>query len=83
MLRTLAMTKLKSHWVMRAAAIVRDRMWLGFCGVSHWLCGWYGLPVKTYGTLGAQNEWDRAPSERIEDDKEVNADDRERRVAVK
>jgi hypothetical protein len=26
------MTKLKSHWVIRAAAIVRERMWLG-CAV--------------------------------------------------
>ena len=29
---TLAITKLKSHWVMRAAAMVKDRMWLG-CAV--------------------------------------------------
>lgn len=39
--------------------------------------------MKTYCTLGAQDEGNRAPSEGIEDDKEVDADDRERRIPVK
>ena len=39
--------------------------------------------MRTYCTLRAQDEWDWTPSERVEDDKEVDADDRESRVTVK
>jgi hypothetical protein len=74
---TFAMTKLKSHWVIRAAAIVRDRMWLGCVALVICSVHMRWSSVRTYCTLCAQDEWDWAPSEGIEDDKEIDADDRE------
>jgi hypothetical protein len=80
---TLAMTKLKSHWVIRAAAIVRERMWLGCVVLAMGSVQTIWSSVRTHCALRAQDEWNWSPSERVEDDKEVYADDCERRIAVK
>lgn len=56
-----------------------DVVWLRFrqSGVQAEVQG------STHGTLCAQDEWDRSPAERVEDNEEVHAHDGEGAVAVK
>ena len=55
---------------------------VGLCSVSGRFVVGAFFALTTYCALRTQDEWDWAPSERIEDDEKVDADDRERRIAV-
>lgn len=81
MMFTLAMTKLKSHWVIKAAAMVSDRTWLGYAG-QYYIPPMVSSSSDTHSALSTQNERNRTPSERVEHHKQVDTHDRKCRVAI-
>ena len=87
------MTKLKSHWVIRAAAMIRERTSLGWrrreVGLVKGVSRNFLQLLKeeggeegeggdqTYSTFCTQHKRYRSPSERIKHNKQIDADDGE------
>jgi hypothetical protein len=82
-IHTFAITKLNNHCVIRAAAIVRDRTWLGYWLRQSPLQHENDQTSSTYSALRTQHERNRTPAKRIEHHEQVNAHNRKGGVAVK